>query len=55
LADARGIICHIAFLSGYRGIDLARRLNISGSGVTVAARRGKELVEKNPQLEAIVD
>jgi hypothetical protein len=55
LADARGIICHIAFLSGHRGIDLARRLNISGSGVTVAARRGKELVEKSPQLNAIVD
>lgn len=55
LADARGIICHIAFLSGHRGIDLARWLNISGSGVTVAARRGKELVEKNPQLQALAD
>lgn len=55
LAAARSIICHIAFMSGYRGIDLARRLNISGSGVTVAARRGRELVEKNPQLKAIVD
>lgn len=55
LSDARGIICHISFLSGHRGIDLARRLNISGSGVTVAARRGKELVEKNPQLKAIVE
>jgi hypothetical protein len=55
LADARGIICHRAFLSGHRGIDLARKLDISGSGVTVAARRGKELVEKSPQLKAIVD
>lgn len=55
LADARGIICHIAFMSGHRGIDLSRRLNISGSGVTVAARRGKVLVEKSPELKAIVD
>ena len=55
LADARSIICHIAYMSGHRGIDLSRRLNISGSGVTVAARRGKELVEKSPKLKAIVD
>lgn len=55
LANARGIICHIAFLSGHRGIDIARRLNISGSGVTIAARRGKELIDKNSQLKAIVD
>lgn len=55
LADARGIICHLAFLSGHRGIDIARRLNISGPGVTVAARRGRELVEKIPQLKALVE
>ncbi len=55
LAYARGIICHIAFLSGYRGIDIARRLNISGSGVTVAAQRGKELVKKSLELKSIVD
>ncbi len=55
LADARSIICHIAFLSGHRGVDLSRRLNISGAGVTVAARRGKKLVEKSPKLKAVFD
>jgi len=54
LADARGIICHIAYLAGYRGVDIARRLTISGPGVTVAARRGKDLIENFPQLLALI-
>lgn len=52
--DARNIICQIVCLSGYRGVDIARRLKISGAGVTVAARRGKELVKSHPQLIALV-
>ena len=54
LAEARSIICHIAYLSGHRGADIARRLNITGSGVTVAARRGKEHIKSYPQLLALV-
>jgi hypothetical protein len=54
LADARSIICHAAFLDGHRGVDIAKHLNISGAGVTVAARRGKELMVKFPQLMALV-
>ncbi len=55
LADARGIICQIAFLYGYRGVDIARRLNISGAGVTVAAERGKKLLENRPELRKFAD
>jgi len=54
LADARSIICHAACLSGHRGVDIALRLNISGPGVTVAASRGKNLIEKFPQLLSLV-
>jgi len=54
LADARSIICHAAYLSGHLGVDIARRLNISGPGVTAAARRGKDLIENFPQLLTLV-
>lgn len=54
LAEARSIICQIACLSGHRGVDIARRLRISGAGVTVAARRGKELIKSHPQLIELV-
>ncbi len=54
IADARSIICHMAFISGHHGVDIARRLNISGPGVTVAARRGKELIRNFPELEIII-
>ena len=55
LADARSIICHTAYLSGHRGVDIARRLNISGPGVTVASSRGKDLIENFPQLLMLVN
>lgn len=54
LADARGIICHVACLSGHRGVDIARRLNVSGACVTVAARRARELFDNDPTLQEIV-
>jgi len=54
VADARSIICHMASMSGHMGIDIARRLNISGSGVTVAAQRGKTLIENFPDLATVV-
>lgn len=53
-ADARGIFCHMACVAGHRGVDIARRLKISGPAVTAAARRGKELIANHPELEESV-
>ncbi|MDA3902631.1 MAG: transposase [Desulfuromusa sp.] len=50
IANARSIICYSAFASGHRGVDIARRLGITGSGVTIAARRGKKLMAEYPEL-----
>jgi putative transposase len=50
IANTRSIICHKAFASGHRGVDIARRLGITGSGVTIAARRGKKLLAEYPEL-----
>jgi REP element-mobilizing transposase RayT len=55
VANARGIICHMAFKSGHSGVTIARRLNITGAGVTVATRRGRELIKNYAELAAIVD
>jgi REP element-mobilizing transposase RayT len=54
LADARSIICHAAYCAGHRGVDIASRLNISGPGVTVAVRRGKEIIGTIPELRGLV-
>ncbi len=54
LANARSIICHIAYICGHRGVDIARRLNVTGPGVTVAARRGKALIGNYPRFLALV-
>jgi REP element-mobilizing transposase RayT len=54
VANARAIICHLAVKSGYSGVVVARRLNISGAGVTVAARRGRALINTYPELAEIV-
>ena len=53
LAEARSLISYIASLSGHRGIDIAHSLNISGAGVTVAAQRGKKLIDTYPQLNTL--
>lgn len=54
VANARGIICHIAFACGHRGVDIARRLGITGSGVTMAAKRGKQAISGHPELLVIM-
>jgi putative transposase len=54
VANARAIICHVAYVTGHHGVDIARRLNISGPGATVAARRGRELIKNYPELSAII-
>lgn len=55
VANARSIICHVAYAAGHRGVDIAARLNISGAGVTVAAKRGKDLIGEYPELFGLVD
>jgi predicted dinucleotide-binding enzyme len=42
----------MAFMAGHSGVAIARRLNISGAGVTVASKRGKKLINKYPELTA---
>lgn len=54
VANARSIICHMAYASGHRGVDIARSLKISGPGVTVAAKRGKDLIINYMQLLAMI-
>lgn len=55
VAHARGIICHVAFSCGHRGVDIARRLGLTGSGVTIAAQRGKMAIARQPDLLATID
>lgn len=54
IACARSIICHLAFAAGYRGVEIARHLHITGSAVTIAAQRGKEAIERYPALLEIL-
>jgi len=54
VANARAIICHMAFSSGHSGVAIARRLKITGAGVTVASRRGRELIKNYPELAEIL-
>jgi hypothetical protein len=54
VANARSIISHIAFACGHRGVDIARRLGITGSAVTVASQRGKKVIAEHPDLRAMM-
>jgi REP element-mobilizing transposase RayT len=55
VADARAIICHVAFVCGHRGVDIARRLGITGSGVSMASQRGKKAIFEHRDLLAMID
>jgi REP element-mobilizing transposase RayT len=51
LADARAVICYWAVREcGFNGVEVARVLNLSRSGVSVAAKRGREIITGNPSL-----
>ena len=54
VANARSIICHVAFACGHRGVDIARRLGITASGVTIAAQRGEKAISAHPDLLAMI-
>lgn len=54
LIDARGALCFMATRKmGMNGAAVARALNISRSGVLVAARRGEEIYAKIPELQRL--
>jgi hypothetical protein len=55
VAKARSLICHIAFACGHRGVDIARRLGITGSGVTIAAQRGRQMIAEHPDFLAMIE
>lgn len=51
LAEARAVICYLATRRhGFSGTAVAMALNMTRSGVSVAARRGAEVVRKKPDL-----
>ena len=55
LSDARGALCYIAVIKlGINGAAVARMLNISRAGISLAARRGEEIYAMTPQLHDIV-
>jgi hypothetical protein len=55
--DARAAICHLAVREyNYSGVAVAKALNMSRSGVSVAIRRGVEVINGNPTLrETLID
>jgi putative transposase len=57
LADARALVCYLAVRRfGHLGVEVAKELNISRSGVSVAARRGARIVSgKKGLLEDLVN
>jgi len=55
LADARAVVSYFAVRElGYNGSELGKMLYLSRSGVSVAAKRGAELVQSNPRYHNII-
>lgn len=55
LSTARGALCYIAVVKmGINGALVARKLNISRAGVSLAARRGEEIYKMTPVLHEMV-
>lgn len=55
LSAARGALCYIAVIKmGINGALVARMLNISRAGVSLAARRGEDIYQMTPALHEIV-
>ncbi len=56
ISEARGVCCYIATNKfGYSGAAVARALNITRSGVLLAATRGEGIFDSSPQLHALFD
>ncbi len=55
LSDARGALCYVAVIKmGISGASVARMLNISRAGVSLAARRGEEIYKRSHELQTVV-
>ncbi|MDX9709055.1 MAG: transposase [Trichloromonas sp.] len=54
IAQARSLICHLAFSGGHSGVAIAHKLRLTGSAVSVAARRGREIIVRDPGLSQIL-
>jgi len=53
LADVRAAICYLAVREcNFSGVTVARALNMTRSGVSVAVKRGGEIVSGNPALRS---
>jgi putative transposase len=53
LVDARAVTCYLAVREyNFNGIAVARALNMSRSGVSVATKRGLDIINGNPALRA---
>ncbi len=54
-ADARAVISYLAVREmGHNGAEVARKFNITRSGVSLAASRGEEIVRGNLDLQNII-
>jgi putative transposase len=54
ISEARGVCCYIATNKfGYSAATVARALNITRSGVLLAATRGERIFDSSPQLHAL--
>jgi REP element-mobilizing transposase RayT len=55
LSVARGALCYIAVVKmGFSGASVARVLNVSRAGVSLAARRGEETYKITPALQNVM-
>jgi chromosomal replication initiation ATPase DnaA len=55
IVNARNIICYFAVREmGQNGVEIGKMLNLSRSGVSLAADRGEAMVRSNPSLRRIV-
>ena len=55
LADARAVVSYFAVRElGYNGAELGKVLHLSRSGVSVAAKRGEELVRSNSRFHNFI-
>lgn len=51
ISEARSVICYLAVYElGYKGIEVSKKLGISGKGVSVCVERGKRLFD-NPNVK----
>ena len=55
VVNARNMICYFAVREmGRNGVEIGRILNLSRSGVSIAADRGEAMIQNNPSLRRIV-